>query len=401
LAAEQPAVAPPGAPGMQRWRTRAFRALERDSGARASRAVAALTALAVALGTGAAMLATEPRIAGTHGRLLDLVTSLCAGLFALEYLLRLWVAPERALASATGDWALRYRYAVSPEGLVDLAAVLPTALAAFGRIEDDWLRALQLLWLLKLMRHASALTLVFTVIRNESRSLVAALLVMITLMALAAGAMFALEHEAQPTIFGSVPQTLWWAIVTMGTVGYGDMVPVTPLGKLFASAVMVIGIAMFAVPAGIMATGFAAEIRKRDFVVTWQLVAKVPLFQGLDAARIADIARLLKPEVVPENFVIVRRGEPAEAMFFIVQGQVEVDVTPGPVRLGRGQFFGEIALLRDTVRTATVTAAEECQLLSLDIGDFRHLLDLHPDLRETIEHVAQERRPVEAGAPPP
>jgi voltage-gated potassium channel len=166
---------------------------------------------------------------------------------------------------------------------------------------------------------------------------------------------------------------------------------------------MILGIAMFAVPAGIMATGFAAEIRKRDFVVTWQLVAKVPIFRGLDASRIADIARLLKPQVVPENFVVVRRGEAAAAMFFIVQGEVEIDVAPQPVRLGRGQFFGEIALLRDTVRTATVTAVEECQLLSLDIGDFRQLLAAHPELKATIERVAEQRQPVTrpASASPP
>jgi len=182
---------------------------------------------------------------------------------------------------------------------------------------------------------------------------------MVTLMVVAAGVMYALEREAQPEVFGSITKNPWWAIVTMGTVGYGDMVPITPAGKLFASLVMLIGIAMFAVPAGIMATGFSAEIRKRNFVVNWQMVARVPLFKGLDAVRIADIARLLKPEVVPEDYVIVRRGEPAQAMFFIVEGNVEIDVVSTPIRLGKGQYFGEIGLLRDTVRTATVTAISE------------------------------------------
>jgi len=384
------------------WRARVYRALEGDAVVTSSRVVRACICLAVAIGAAAAMLATEPAVVAAHGVLLRLVVDCCVALFTVEYVLRLWSAPERGHGRAIGDGQMRYRYLASAEGMVDLIAILPTVLFALGRIDNAWLHALQLLWLLKLVRYASALTLVFAVMRNESRSLVAALVVMMVLMVVAAGAMFALEHDAQPNVFGSVPQTLWWAIVTMGTVGYGDMVPITPLGKLFASAVMVIGIAMFAVPAGIMATGFATEIRKRDFVVTWHLVAKVPLFQGLDAARIADIARLLKPEVMPENFVIVRRGEPAEAMFFIVQGQVEIDVHPAPIRLGRGQFFGEIALLRDTVRSATVTAVEECQLLALDIGDFRRLLETHPDLKSTIEQVAHERRPLSrAGAPEP
>jgi voltage-gated potassium channel len=181
-------------------------------------------------------------------------------------------------------------------------------------------------------------------------------------------------------------------------------VPVTPLGKIFAGVVMILGIAMFAVPAGILATGFAVELRRRDFVVTWQTVARVPLFAGLDAARIAEIARLLKREIVPAKYAVVRRGEPAEAMFFIMSGEVEVDVRPTPRRMARGQFFGEIALLRDTVRTATVTTVTECELLALDVVDFRRLLDTHPDLKASISRVAEQRLAAigdQPAAPPP
>jgi voltage-gated potassium channel len=203
--------------------------------------------------------------------------------------------------------------------------------------------------------------------------------------------MYVLEREAQPKIFASIPHAMWWAIVTIATVGYGDMFPITPVGKVFGGMVMVIGIAVFAVPAGILATGFASEIRKRDFVVTWQTVANVPLFAGLDAARIAEISRLLKRQVVPAQFAVVRRGDPADAMFFIMAGEVQVDITPTPVRLGRGQYFGEIALIRDTVRTATVTTLAECQLLSLDVADFRRLLESNPGLKATITRTAEER----------
>src|SRR5258707_14970236 len=110
------------------------------------------------------------------------------------------------------------------------------------------------------------------------------------------------------------------------------MAPITVGGRICGGVTMLIGIAMFAVPAGILATGFASEIRRRDFVVTWNSVAKVPLFSGLDAASIASIARLLKPEIAPAHYAVVRRGEPATAMFFIMSGEVEVDVQPHPVR---------------------------------------------------------------------
>jgi voltage-gated potassium channel len=169
------------------------------------------------------------------------------------------------------------------------------------------------------------------------------------------------------------------------------MVPVTPVGRLFGGCVMLLGIAMFAVPAGILATGFATEIRRRDFVVTWNAVARVPLFAGLDATRIAAIARLLKPQIVPERQAIVRRGEPADAMFFIMDGDVEVEVDPQHVRLGKGQFFGEIGLLLDTTRTATVTALNECRLLVLDRADFDRLMTQHPDLKARIEKIVSER----------
>jgi voltage-gated potassium channel len=265
-------------------------------------------------------------------------------------------------------------------------------------IPVDTLRLLRLLRILKLARYTPALALFAAVIRNESRPLLATFLVVAVLIVLESALMYVLERDAQPKVFASIPHTMWWAIVTIATVGYGDMYPVTPAGKMFGGAVMVIGIALFAVPAGILATGFASEIRKRDFVVTWQTVAKVPLFAGLDAARIAEIARLLKHQVVPAQFVVVRRGDPADAMFFIMAGEVQVDITPTPVRLGQGQYFGEIALIRDTVRTATVTTLTECQLLSLDVADFRRLLENNPSLKASITRTAEERLRVLTGA---
>jgi len=262
----------------------------------------------------------------------------------------------------------------------------------------EWARLGAVLAVVKIARYARAIPLVTTVFRNEGRPLLAALTVMLVLLVLAASVMYTLEHDAQPRLFSSIPASLWWAIVTIATVGYGDMAPITVGGRIFAGVTMLIGIAMFAVPAGILATGFASEIRRRDFVVTWNTVAKVPLFAGLDAAGIASIARLLKPQIAPAHYVIVRRAEPATAMFFIMAGEVEVDVQPHPVRLRAGQFFGEIALLRDTQRTATVTALTEVQLLALEASDFRNLIEQYPDLGERIAKVAEGRL---YGTPPP
>ena len=122
-----------------------------------------------------------------------------------------------------------------------------------------------------------------------------------------------MEKEAQPEAFSSIPAAMWWGLATLTTVGYGDVTPVTPVGKVFGAFIMVLGIAMFALPAGILATGFANEIRKREFVVTWRMVAAVPFFSILDALRISEIANLLEVRVVPPGNVVVHKGDKADS----------------------------------------------------------------------------------------
>ncbi|MGE0737317.1 MAG: cyclic nucleotide-binding domain-containing protein [Alphaproteobacteria bacterium] len=148
---------------------------------------------------------------------------------------------------------------------------------------------------------------------------------------------------------------------------------------------------MFALPAGILASGFAEEIRKRDFVVTWTLVSQVPFFSRLVAPRIAEITQHLRPRIVEPGETIVRRGEPAESMYFIASGEVEVALHPHPIRLKGGQFFGEMALLGKARRSATVVAVTECRLLELESEDFEELMESDAELRETIARTAHER----------
>jgi len=353
----------------------------------------------IATSIAAVALETVESLAGRYRVLFMAIETATVAVFTIEYALRLWVAPEGSLAKTTAPWQKRVTYAVSTFGVIDVVAVLPAYINLLLPINPDWLRVLRMLRLLKIARYAPGLPLFFAVLRNESRPLLAGLIAMVVLLMLESSIMFVLERHAQPMIFASIPHAMWWAIVTMSTVGYGDVAPVTALGKVFGGLAMIIGIAMFAVPAGILATGFAVEIRKRDFVVTWQTVAKVPLFVNLDAARIAEIAHLLRRQVVPPKYAVVRRGEPADVMFFIMSGEVEVDVRPRPRRLGRGEFFGEIGLLSDMIRTATVTTVTECELLALDVADFRRLLDAHPDLKAAITKVAEQRLST-SGTPP-
>jgi voltage-gated potassium channel len=372
-----------------------------DHPTKLSWAVEVLLVAAIAGSVIAAVWSTVPGLSPETLTWLGDVSIAAFAVFTAEYFARLFSAAGRDPHAATRPWEARWLYARSVLGVVDLLVVLPQLLHAVGWLGPDAARLGAVLALVKIARYAPALPLVISVFRNEGRSLLAALTVMLVLLVLAASVMYTLEHRAQPQLFSSIPACLWWAIVTIASVGYGDMIPATVAGRLVAGMVMLLGIAMFAVPAGILATGFASELRRRDFVVTWNTVAKVPLFGGLDAAGIAAIARLLKPQIVPAQYAIVRRGEPATAMYFIMSGEVEVDVRPNPVRLRAGQFFGEIALLRQTLRTATVTALTEAQLLALEASDFRKLIEQFPDLRERIAKIAEGRLGTEPPPAPP
>lgn len=373
-------------------RSRVFELLgDHERQSRARRLTTSLIIAAIALGVAAAVLESLPGLGALETAGLAAVHAAAAAIFVLEYALRLWTAPEADPAMFARPWRARRRYATSFPGLIDLAVIAPPLASLAIAVPRDWLALAAILALFKLFRYLPALALMGAVLKREGRSLLASLVAMGVLLVVVSTLMYVIERDAQPEVFKSIPHAMWWGIVTMATVGYGDMAPQTALGRVFGGMTMLLGIAMFAVPAGILATGFAEELRKRDFVVTWHTVAKVPLFAGLDATRIAAIARLLKPQIVPANAVVVRRGDAADAMFFIMEGEVEVDVLPAPVRLKPGQYFGEVALLRGGTRTATVAAVGETRLLMLEAVEFARLTGEHPDLKAAIAAVAAAR----------
>jgi voltage-gated potassium channel len=203
---------------------------------------------------------------------------------------------------------------------------------------------------------------------------------------------FFLEREAQPATFGSVPAALWWAVVTLTTTGYGDVVPVTPLGRIVAALVMISGLGVFGLWTGILATGFAAETRRDNFLKTWESVSKVPFFAALGPAAIADVTNMLRTMDLPPRTMIIRKGQQGDCMYFIAAGEVEVDLPGGKkVQLGEGAFFGEMALLGNHLRNANITTTRLSKLLVLDLVDFRLLMARHPDLAETIDAEAKRR----------
>ena len=351
--------------------------------------VKGLFLLAVGVVVAIAMVETLPNSDYTNNSFIRHIREAAWIVLTVEFFLRIWAEPERT--TPRGALVSRIAYLRSPLGIVDLLAVLPAWINLVHAVDLHWFELAAALSLFKLSRYVPALSLVWNVVVRQSRSIFAALVVLSILLVVAATVIYFFEYEAQPDSFESIPQSLWWAITTMATVGYGDMAPITPIGRLIGGIAMVFGIAMFAVPAGILASGFAEELRKRDFVVNWQSVARVPLFARLDATAIASVAQLLKPRSVSSNQAIVRRGDVADSRYFIMEGEVEVELTPTPVRLKQGEFFGEIALIQNIRRTATIFSITNCRLLVLEAVDFHRLVDQVPELKEHIEQTSEER----------
>src|SRR5262249_32133188 len=174
-------------------------------------------------------------------------------------------------------------------------------------------------------------------------------------------------------------------------IGYGDVVPITALGRLIASATIFVGLIMVALPVGIIATAFAHQIHRRDFVVTWSMVARVPLFADLRADDIADIMQLLRAQQVEAGTIIARRGEPAHSMYFVAAGEVELELKHERVRLGPGHSSGEIAALRRARRSATISAITRTSLLVLDAQDLHALMAREPRVAERIREIIRNR----------
>jgi voltage-gated potassium channel len=285
----------------------------------------------------------------------------------------------------------RWKFVSSPLGVIDLLAVLPFWFAFALPADLRVLLVFRMVRLLKLARYSPAIRSLLDALYSERRALFGCFVILLGATLFAASVMHVVERHAQPDKFGTIPDAMWWAIVTLGTIGYGDVVPVTLLGRLVASVTIFVGLIMVALPIGIVATAFADEIHRRDFVVTWGMVARVPLFAELQATDIADILRLLRAQQVEAGDVIAKRGEPAHSMYFVAAGEVEIELKHERVRLGAGHFFGEVAALRRSRRSATVTAVTRTSLLVLDAHDLHVLMDREPRIAERIREVARTR----------
>ncbi len=217
----------------------------------------------ITLNVAAAVLETVDWIYADYARLFHAFDVFSVAVFTIEYILRAW--------SCTVDPKFsdpvrgRMRYLITPMALVDLLSILPFYLPY---VYADWrfirsLRLFRLFRILKLARYSESLQTFIDVLRLKKEELILMFFAIIILLIISSSLVYEAEHEAQPDAFASIPAAMWWGIVTLATVGYGDVYPVTPMGRFIGSIVVILGIGLFALPTGVLASGFTEVLAKR------------------------------------------------------------------------------------------------------------------------------------------
>ena len=360
-------------------------------GDRTGQLIGQLIVLLIIANLTAVTLESVPSLAQRYGFWFQAIEVPSLLIFTIEYGLRVWVAADYPPYSHLSPLMARWKFISSALGVIDLLAVLPFWFALLVPVDLRAFLVFRVVRFLKLARYSAGMNSLLEALYAERRALFGCFVMLVGSALFAASVMYLIERNAQPDKFGTIPDAMWWAIVTLGTVGYGDVVPITPLGRVVAGITIFVGLIMIALPVGIVATAFSQQIHRRDFIVTWSMVARVPLFADLKASDIGDIMQLLRAQYVEAGAIITRRGEPAHSMYFIAAGEVEIDLKEKRIRLGAGHFFGEIAVLRRARRSATVTAATRASLLVLDAHDLHALMKREPQVAERIREVVRDR----------
>jgi len=246
------------------WRTTAFALLTgHDRHTRGNNGVMLFIIALIIVNGVAVILEANPAIYIPNAPLFTIFELFSVAVFTLEYCCRVWIATEDPRWEGQPPWMARLRYMFTPMALVDLLAIAPFYLSMFIPVDLRYLRLFRLLRLLKLSHYFDGLRIFSVVIQRESSAIAGALLIMLTLIIVSACLMFTVENAAHPGRFQSVAEAIWWAVVTLTTVGYGDITPITFAGRLLAIMIMILGVGTMALPAGIMAARFSEELQNR------------------------------------------------------------------------------------------------------------------------------------------
>ena len=185
--------------------------------------------------------------------------------------------------SKNSSFIKRLKYIFSFTGLVDFIAIIPSIITIFGGLDLRWLRVLRLLRLLKISNYSSAIEDFFSAIMADWRSFTAALYLVLVALFLSSALMYIAENESQPDKFSSIPETMWWSLITLTTVGYGDVSPITPFGKIIGAFTAIMGVCTVALLTGIVASAFANQRAQRTAIL------EAEINQALSDGVISDV----------------------------------------------------------------------------------------------------------------
>ena len=223
-------------------------------------------------------------------------------IFIVEYLLRIWATGANGDGSLRSSFKSRSKYIFGFTGLIDLLAILPSLLPLLFSVDLRWLRVLRLLRLLKISHYSSALEDLFSAINHERSSFAAASYLFVLALFFASSLMYVAENSVQPDKFSSIPETMWWSLITLTTVGYGDVSPISPLGKIIGAFTAIMGVFSVALLTGIVANAFAHQVAQRKAILEAEISSALEDGE-IDFEEEAKIEKLRKRYDISEDHV--------------------------------------------------------------------------------------------------
>ena len=342
-----------------------------------------LVALIVA-NVAAVALETIPSIYGKFRPIFWVFEQISLFAYGLEYVARVWSSIEDPRIAVRGPLHGRVAFALRPLMVVDFLAFAPSIMGLFLGFDFRVLRIFRLFRLLKLARYSQALQALLSVLAAERSALFASLILLLATVCFCGEMMHLAEGTVQPHAFGTMPNAMYWAITTLATVGYGDLTPVTPLGKFIAGMTMVLGITSFALPVGIIANGFVTGLSRRRFAITWTMLRRQPLFHGFDFDALNAVLEAVTSVIVREHSQITIAGRNADTFYVVVSGKACSESSVMVKEVGPGGMIGVEANILDGMYTETFTAETELRVLALPGDELRRLCRKYPLLKERI-----------------
>ena len=350
----------------------------------ASRIVEGLLVTLIIANVAAVALETVPYIKSHYEAFFRAFEVFSIAAYTIEYTARVWSSVEDPRIAARGPMKGRFAFALRPLMIVDFLAFAPSYLTLVLPIDLRVLRIFRLLRLVKLARYSQALPALLAVLYAQRSALFASFVLTLCVMCFSADLMHIAEGGVQPHVFGTMPEAMYWAITTLTTVGYGDKVPITPIGKLIAGVTEVTGLLLFALPIGILANGFVSDLYRRQFAITWSMIKRQPLLVGMDVQAVSEVFDTLSAKLIREHTQIAVVGHTANMLYLIASGRASLEGKAESYQLEPGDVFGQESLEVGATFQSTVTARSEMRLLVLAGDDLRRLARKYPLLHRRL-----------------